>query len=242
MKRIWIVAAVCSALLFSVPAMGQVSVGVGISLPPIVIGGPPEVVVLPDTDNVYVCPTIEVDLFFWSGWWWRPYGGGWYRSHYYDRDWVYFTGVPAFYFSVDPYWRTYYHNHSWHGYVWNYQRIPYSHVESNWKSWQKTKYWQNQKHWDVQGYSAKSQRQQQVQKQQRREIYESRPEVQQHQQMQRQQRQEMQRQPQMHEQRQPQMHEQRQPQMHEQRQPQQQQHGESRQPSHGREGQGEGHR
>jgi len=43
--------------------MAEVSVGIGISLPPIVIGGPPQVVVLPDTNGVYVVPYIEVDLF-----------------------------------------------------------------------------------------------------------------------------------------------------------------------------------
>ena len=224
MKKLLIFAAICSALLAPIAAMAQVSVGVGISLPPIVIAGPPEVVVLPDTDGVYVAPGIAVDLFFWGGFWWRPYGGGWYRSPYYDRDWVYYSGVPAFYFSVDPYWRTYYHNHSWHGHIWNYQRIPYSHLQSSWRTWDKTRYWQDKKRWDVQGYSPKSQRQQQEIRQQRQGMYQSRPEVQQHQQ---QQRQEQQRQPQMHQQ--------------QHGGSQQQPHGESHQQSHGHEGMGEGH-
>ncbi len=227
MKKLTIFVAILSTLIFPISTIAEVSVGVGISLPPIVISGPPEVIVLPDTDGVYVCPTIEVDLFFWQGWWWRPYGGGWYRSPYYDRDWVYYPGVPSFYFGVDPYWRTYYHNHSWHGHNWNYQRIPYSHLQSNWRTWDKTRYWQDQKRWDVQGYSPKPQRQQQVIRQQRQELYQSRPEVQQHQQMQRQERQEQQRQPQMQQQHQ---------------QMQQQHHGESHEQPRGHEGMGEGHR
>ena len=190
--------------VFPVTTMAEVSVGIGISLPPIVIGGPPAVVALPDTNVVYVAPDISVDLFFWGGFWWRPYGGAWYRSPYYDRDWVYYNGVPSFYFTIDPYWRTYYHNHSWHGHNWNYQSIPYSHLQSSWRTWDRTRYWQDRKRWDVQDYRAKPQRQQQVLRKQRQGMYYSRPEVQQHQQFQRQQRQEQQRQPQMQQQRQPQ--------------------------------------
>jgi len=87
------------------PSKADVDVRVGISLPPIVFPAPPEMVVLPDTNGVYVAPDIDIDLFFWNGWWWRFWNGGWYHSHYYDRGWAYYGRVPSFYFYVDPYWR-----------------------------------------------------------------------------------------------------------------------------------------
>ncbi|MDP4126719.1 MAG: hypothetical protein Q8912_07240 [Bacillota bacterium] len=192
------------AIIFVVPAvtMARVDVGIGISipLPPVIaFEGPPAVVPLPDTSGVYVVPGITVDLFFWNGFWWRPWEGRWYRSPYYDRDWVYYGGIPTFYFSVDPYWRTYYHNHSWHGYIWNYRPIPHGELERNWKGWQRNRYWEGKRTWGVQGYKPKATQQREVIRQQRQTLYQQRPEVQQHQQFMRQQR-EQQRQPQRQEQ------------------------------------------
>jgi hypothetical protein len=71
-----------------VSAMAGVSVHVNIPLPPpIIFPGPPEVVVIPET-NVYAVPDVDADIFFYSGWWWRPWEGRWYRSRYYDRGWA----------------------------------------------------------------------------------------------------------------------------------------------------------
>ena len=117
-----------------IPAMAGVRVGVGIALPPIVIGGgappgPPDLVEVPDTDRVYVAPDVSVELFFWNGWWWRPYEGRWYRSHYYDRGWAYYNRAPRFYHRVDPGWRGNYRTHNWHGRPWNYERVPGGHFQ-----------------------------------------------------------------------------------------------------------------
>ena len=103
-------------IVVPIPTMAAVNINVNISLPPpIVFEAPPEVVVIPDTDDVYVDPDIDVDLFFWNGWWWRLWEGRWYRSQYYNQGWVYYDNVPSFYFDVDPDWRGYYRNHDWHG-------------------------------------------------------------------------------------------------------------------------------
>ena len=83
------------------------------SPPPIVFQAPPAVIVMPDTDNVYVIPDVSADLFFWNGFWWRLYDGLWYRSQYYDRGWGYYNNVPVFYYDVDPGWRGYYRNNNW---------------------------------------------------------------------------------------------------------------------------------
>ena len=135
------------------------------------------------------CSCITLDLFFWNGFWWRPWEGRWYRSPYYDRGWAYYNRVPKFYYDVDPYWRTYYQNHSWHGHIWNYRPIPHSQLQQNWKGWQSSHYWDKKKTWGVQGYTPKPQKQRQALRQQRQTLYQQRPEVQKHQQFQRQQRQ-----------------------------------------------------
>ena len=115
-------------LMFVVPmpTMAGVEVGVGVALPPpIVVETPPAVVALPAAPGVYAAPDVDVDLFFWNGWWWRPWGGHWYRSRYYDHGWGYFRNVPRFYSRVNPGWRGYYRGHNWNGRPWNYHRIPH---------------------------------------------------------------------------------------------------------------------
>ncbi len=72
-------------------AIAQPSVHINIPIPlppPIIFPAPPEVVVVPGTD-VYVVPDLNEDIFFYGGWWWRPWQGHWYRSRYYDRGWGY---------------------------------------------------------------------------------------------------------------------------------------------------------
>ncbi len=106
--------------VFPITTMAGVDVSVGISIPlppPVTFEAPPPVVALPDTEGVYVAPGVSVDIFFWNGFWWRPWEGRWYRSPYYDRGWAYFNHVPRFYSNVDPYWRGNYQNHNWHGHI-----------------------------------------------------------------------------------------------------------------------------
>jgi flagellar biosynthesis GTPase FlhF len=178
------------ALLIVVPTatMAEVNVGVHIALPPLIVfQGPPEVIVIPDTPDVYVAPDIEVDLFFWSGWWWRPWEGRWYRSHYYDRGWVYYSHVPRFYFDVDPGWRGYYRHHDWYGHRWNYERIPNHQLQQNWKKWHNDRHWERHGTWGVQSYQPRPKEQRQELRHQREQEYQRRPEVQQHQQQRQQQ-------------------------------------------------------
>jgi hypothetical protein len=198
--------------------MAQVSVSVGIPLPPpVVFQAPPAVIVLPDTPDVYAVPDVNVDLYFHNGWWWRFWDGYWYRSHYYDRGWAYFNHVPGFYFDVDPGWRGYYSNHDWHGHPWHYDRIPNGQLQQNWKGWHDNGYWQKQRTWGVQGYQPRPQREQQAVRLQRQQQYQQRPEVQRHQQAQApgpqrqqpQQQRQIERQGQQHGQRQPQVEQQR---------------------------------
>ncbi|WAC08544.1 MAG: hypothetical protein OS130_04945 [Thermodesulfobacteriota bacterium] len=134
------------------PTMAEVNIGIGISLPPIEFNGPPDVVAMPDTDDVYFVPDINLDMFFWNGWWWRPWEGRWYRSQYYDRGWAYYDQIPSFYFDIDPGWRGHYRNHNWYGHRWDYERIPYQNFQQNWNSWHNNRHWEKQRTWGVQSY------------------------------------------------------------------------------------------
>ncbi len=208
-------------IVVPIPAMAAVDISIGISLPPpIVFQAPPAVIVMPDTNSVYVVPDIDVDLFFWNGWWWRPWEGHWYRSRYYNRGWGYYDRVPRFYFDVDPGWRGYYRDHNWSGHRWDYQRIPPRRLQQNWQSWQNDRHWERQGTWGVQNYQPRPQPQRQELRQQRQQQYQQRPEVQQHQQQRQHQRQQQVQQPRQH------------PQERGQRQERQEQRPQAQQPQH----------
>lgn len=141
------------ALIIAVPiptmAMGRVDVGVSIPLPPpIGFSGSPNMVVLPETD-IYVVPDVDVDVFFYGGWWWRSWDGRWYRSQSYSSGWGYYEGTPSFYRSVPSSWRNNYRQRRWGDRQWNYQRIPHQQVQQNWQGWERDKHWERQNTWGV---------------------------------------------------------------------------------------------
>ncbi|HUL00014.1 MAG TPA: hypothetical protein VLX29_04080 [Nitrospirota bacterium] len=171
------------ATVVPIPTMAAVNVSIDFPLPPpIIYPAPPDVIAMPDTNDVYVAPNIGEDLFFWNGWWWRPWEGRWYRSRFYDRGWAFYHKVPNFYFDVDPGWRAHYRDHTWNGQPWNYERIPNQRLQQNWKSWHANRYWEKQGNWGVKGYQPRPQQQRQELRNQRQQQYQQRPEVQRHQQ------------------------------------------------------------
>jgi hypothetical protein len=142
-----------------IPTMARVDVGISINLPLIQFSSPPEVVVLPGTD-VYVDPDLDVDIFFYDGWWWRLWEGRWYRSLDYSSGWEYYESVPSFYIWIPSDWRDDYRNHRWEGHEWNYQRIPHQQLKQNWNTWQKNRYWEKQNSWGVKNYKPQTRLQQ----------------------------------------------------------------------------------
>ncbi len=147
------------ALLFFLPAptMAGVDISVSIPLPPLIVfPAPPAMVVIPET-YVYVVPDTDMDIFFYDGWWWRPWEGRWYRSRHYDSGWRYYQRVPSFYSRIPRGWRNDYREHRWGGRPWNHQPIPHQQVEKNWSSWKKNKHWEKQQSWGVQGLKPRSQ-------------------------------------------------------------------------------------
>ncbi|MBM4341126.1 MAG: hypothetical protein FJ110_16470 [Deltaproteobacteria bacterium] len=185
MKRLlWGTMVLTIVIVFSIPTMAAIDIRIGIPLPPpIIFPAPPAVIVLPNTTTVYVAPDIDVDLFFWDGWWWRPWDGRWYRSRYYDRGWIYYDAVPRFYFDVDPGWRGFYRDRHWHGHRWNYERIPDQRLKQNWKGWHDSRHWERKKTWGVQDYRDRpKERERQELRHRRQQEYHQRPEVQRHEQ------------------------------------------------------------
>jgi hypothetical protein len=147
-------------LVFPVPTMAEVNVGINIPLPPLIVfAAPPEMVVIPET-YVYVVPDSGADIYFYNGWWWRPWEGRWYRSRNYNSGWVYYRRVPSFYTRVPSGWRNDYREHRWGGQPWNYQRIPHQQLKQNWGNWQKSKHWEKQQTWGVQGLKPRTRSQQ----------------------------------------------------------------------------------
>ncbi len=152
------------AFVFPMKATAGVDVGVSISLPPLVVfSGPPEVVVLPET-NVYVVPDLDVDVFFYGGWWWRPWEGRWYRSRSYDSGWGRYGGVPSFYRGIPSGWRNDYRERRWKGHEWSHKRVPHQQVQRNWRSWEKSRHWEKQDSWGVKGLKPRTQSRQQNRK------------------------------------------------------------------------------
>jgi hypothetical protein len=145
--------------VFPVPTMAGVNVGINIGLPPpIVFAKPPEMIVIPET-YVYAVPDVPAEIYFYNGWWWRPWEGRWYRSRRYDSGWVYYKRVPSFYGRIPPGWRNDYRDHRWGGRPWNYQRIPHRQLQRNWSTWQKNRHWEKQQTWGVQGLKPRTQSQ-----------------------------------------------------------------------------------
>jgi hypothetical protein len=101
-------------------------------LPPLIVPVPPPVILVPGT-YVYVAPDVEVDLLFYHGYWYRPYGGVWYRSSYYGGPWGFIAArsVPRVLINLPPGYR-----HAPPG-----QRIPYGQLKKNWRNWEQERHW-----------------------------------------------------------------------------------------------------
>jgi hypothetical protein len=117
-------------------AIAQVNIQVGVSVPPpppLVIPAPPPMVVVPKT-YVYFAPEVEVDVFFYHGYWYRPHQGRWYRSASYKGPWVHVVRekMPATLLRLPPDFRHLPPGH---------RRVTHGELKSNWRKWEKEKYW-----------------------------------------------------------------------------------------------------
>jgi hypothetical protein len=123
---------------FSLPAKTQASsvnlqIGIGLPFPPVraVAPLPPQVFLVPQTP-VYYAPYYETPLFFYEGYWYRPFGGGyWQRGVSYSGPWhsINRRYVPAVIYNLPSH---YYQKHN------VYERNRYYNEHGN--RWGKTKY------------------------------------------------------------------------------------------------------
>jgi hypothetical protein len=123
------------------PAAAAVSLDVRIGPPqPYRFAAPPQVVVIPGT-YVYVVPDIDADIFFFSGYWYRPSGGHWFRATSYNGPWVYCPdpSVPAALVQLPP---------DYHSAPVGYRRIPYADLRRNWRMWDRDRYWDRDRDWN----------------------------------------------------------------------------------------------
>ncbi len=111
----------------------EVNVNVNIPLPGLVISAPPALIVIPGT-YVYYPPDVQVDIFFYHGYWYRPYQGGWYLSTGYNGPWraVGPGRVPHALVSLPPAYRNIPPGH---------ERMPHKTVMRHWRSWEKERHW-----------------------------------------------------------------------------------------------------
>jgi hypothetical protein len=120
---------------FLVPAEGlsrnvDFHIGIGIGVPPppaVLIPAPPAVYLIPGS-YAYFAPDVGFQLFFHSGYWYRPYNGYWYRASYYNGPWHYlppasvpvvFARLPHNYYRIPP----------------GQRLIPYGHLKKHWYEW-----------------------------------------------------------------------------------------------------------
>jgi hypothetical protein len=122
-------------LFFPAAGNAEINVNIDIPLPGIVITGPPAMVVVPDT-YVYFAPDVEADLFFYRGYWYRPYQGRWYISLGYNGPWggIAIGNVPPALINLPPDCR---YTHPGH------ERMPYGMVQRNWRTWEEERHWDN---------------------------------------------------------------------------------------------------
>ncbi|MBZ0156439.1 MAG: hypothetical protein K8I29_09565 [Alphaproteobacteria bacterium] len=148
-KRGLIIAGIImGALLPGVPrsAGADVTINVDLGVPPppvvvapppprVVVAAPPEVVLIPGT-RVYFAPDAGIDIFFYSGRWYRKHHGTWYRAAYYNGPWVYLPPrkVPAAFVHLPGDCRVYS----------GYRRISYGQLKKKWKEEEK----ERRKHWE----------------------------------------------------------------------------------------------
>jgi hypothetical protein len=101
---------------------------------------PPEVALIPGT-YAYFVPGIGIDIFFYHGYWYRPFGGRWYVAQYYKGPWAFVTAsrVPGVLFSLPPGWRRV---------PPGYRPIPHRDLNRNWERWERERHWDRRGHWD----------------------------------------------------------------------------------------------
>ena len=134
---------ICAGIMFGtimgyVPGSSaevNINIGIGVPLPHVVIHAPPSVVVIPGT-YVYFAADVDMEIFFYHGYWYRPHHGRWYRARGYNGPWnnIRSAGVPDVLLDLPPDFRRH---------VQHRDRIRHVDLEKNWQTWERDKHWDN---------------------------------------------------------------------------------------------------
>lgn len=124
----------------SVGIAGEVGAGVYTAPPAYAFSAPPVVVPVPGTCCAYYDPDVTVEIFFYHGFWWRPWESRWYRARYYDGPWFYIARPPRLLMALPPNYR---------GIQPGHRRILYPDLSRNWRMWERERYWD--RHWEWPG-------------------------------------------------------------------------------------------
>jgi hypothetical protein len=114
--------------------VAQVDVGA----PPPLAVQEPNLVVVPSGDAyVYMMPNVA-GVYFYDGFWYRYYGGGWFRSGIYNGPWVGIAVAPPVVVAIDPFWPFYlpagYFSIGW----WDFHH--------HWRDWGHRRHWHSHPH------------------------------------------------------------------------------------------------
>jgi hypothetical protein len=124
-----------------VNASADVNINIGISAPPLIaFTAPPDVVVVP-SDSSYVYMAADTPgVYFYDDYWYRFYGGHWFRATIYSGPWAYVTAslVPVVVVDIPPYYIHYLPR--------GYHRIHYRDLHSHWREWHRDRHW-NRYNW-----------------------------------------------------------------------------------------------
>ena len=113
----------------------EMNVNINIPLPRLIIPAPPALFVIPGT-YVYYPPDVQMDIFFYHGFWYRPHRGGWYISNGYNGPWraIGPRRVPRALIDMPPAYRRIPPGH---------ERMPHDMVQRHWRTWEKERHWDN---------------------------------------------------------------------------------------------------
>jgi len=142
-RNYWLLLPIVALVFVTTGAAGEaraeVSVNINIGPPPIVVAEPPVVVMVPQS-RIYYVPDIDIDVFFFAGYWWSPRGERWYRARSYNGPWVHMkpSGVPrAVIYMPRDYRGRYAHE----------RHIPHDEWKRGYDSWER-KNWNAHRSWE----------------------------------------------------------------------------------------------
>jgi len=97
--------------------------------------GPPDVVPIPGT-YAYMVPGIDVDIFFYQGYWYRLFGGRWFVATAYSGPWLFAPArrIPRVLLTLPPNWRRL-------ALAPGYRPIPHGELLRNWSRWERERHW-----------------------------------------------------------------------------------------------------